>query len=154
MFEKHIYQNRRNALKSKGFKGVALILGNIDSPRNYSDNYFSFRQDSSFLYFFGLDFSGLAGVIDFDNGEEFIFGNDVDIDDIIWMGPQVPLKENAAKVGVAKTFPFSKFNDFISKTLIKGRKIHILPPYRGENKILLSKSAQHFNKRNSAICFA
>ncbi len=137
MFEKKIYQNRRNKLKSKGLKGVALFLGNVDSPMNYLDNQFHFRQDSSFLYFFGLDFQGLAGAIDFDSGEEFIFGNDVDIADIIWMGPQVPVSENAAKVGISNTAPFSKLNNFVSGVLSKGRKLHILPPYRGENKILL-----------------
>ncbi len=138
MFEKKIYQERRNALKSKGLKGVALFLGNVDSPMNYLDNPFHFRQDSTFLYFFGLDFQGLAGVIDFDSGEEYIFGNDVDIADIIWMGPQVPVSENAAKVGISVTLPFSKLSDFISEVIRKGRKLHILPPYRGENKILLS----------------
>ncbi len=139
MFEKKIYTNRRDALKSKGLKGVALFLGNVDSPMNYLDNQFHFRQDSTFLYFFGLDFQGLAGVIDFDSGEEFIFGNDVDIADIVWMGPQVPVSENAAKVGISKTVPFSKLNDFISEIIGKGRKLHLLPPYRGENKILLAE---------------
>lgn len=138
MFEMNIYQNRRNALKGKGLKGVALFLGNVDSPINYLDNQFHFRQDSTFLYFFGLDYQGLAGVIDFDNGQEYIFGNDVDISDVIWIGSQVPLNENAVKAGIANSAPFSKLNDFISEMLNKGRKLHILPPYRGENKILLS----------------
>ncbi|MBT3383796.1 MAG: aminopeptidase P family protein [Prolixibacteraceae bacterium] len=139
MFEKSTYENRRKALKNKHLNGVALILGNVDSPMNYPDNTFHFRQDSSFLYFFGLDFPGLAGVIDFDSGEDYIFGDDVDIADIIWMGPQISLKENAAKVGVENTAPFNKLFDFISGVIKQGRKIHILPPYRGENKILLEK---------------
>lgn len=139
MFEKSIYVKRRKALKNKNLKGVGLVLGNTDSPMNYTDNTFHFRQDSTFLYFFGLDLQGLAGVIDFDNDMDYIFGNDVDIADIIWMGPQVPLKENAAKVGVENTAPFSKLFDFVSATLKQGRKIHILPPYRAENKIVLEK---------------
>ena len=139
MFEKNIYVNRRNKLKEKSLKGVALFLGNIDSPMNYEGNTFPFRQDSSFLYFFGLDFPGLAGVIDLDSGEEYLFGDDVDIDDIIWMGPQVPLTENAGKVGVQNSAAFSKLFDLISDVLKHGRKIHFLPPYRGENKILLEK---------------
>ena len=139
MFEKSTYLNRRKALKSKELKGIALILGNVDSPMNYLDNTFHFRQDSSFLYFFGLDFQGLAGVIDFDSGEDFLFGNDVDIADIIWMGPQVSLKENAAKVGVENTAPFNKLFDFVSHAIKFGRKVHILPPYRAENKLLLEK---------------
>ena len=139
MFEKSIYVNRRTALKNKPLKGVALILGNVDSPMNYLDNTFHFRQDSSFLYFFGLDFPGLTGVIDFDNGNDYLFGDDVDIADIIWMGPQVSLKENAAKTGVENTAPFSKLFDFITGVIKQGRKVHFLPPYRGENKILLEK---------------
>jgi Xaa-Pro aminopeptidase len=139
MFEKSTYINRRNALKNKGLKGIGLLPGNIDSPMNYSGNTYHFRQDSSFLYFFGLDFQGLAGVIDFDSGDDYLFGDDFDIADIIWMGPQVPLKENAAKVGVEKTSDFSKLFEFISNTIKQGRKIHYLPPYRGENKITLEK---------------
>jgi Xaa-Pro aminopeptidase len=139
MFDKSIYENRRKALKNKGLKGLGLFPGNVDSPMNYLDNTFHFRQDSSFLYFFGLDFQGLAGIIDFDSGEEFLFGNDVDIADIIWMGPQVPLKENAAKVGIENTAPYSKLFEFISDAIKKERKVHFLPPYRGENKITLEK---------------
>lgn len=139
MFEKSTYINRRNALRNKGLKGIGLLPGNIDSPMNYSGNTYHFRQDSSFLYFFGLDIQGLAGVIDFDSGDDYLFGDDFDIADIIWMGPQVPLKENAAKVGVEKTSAFSKLFEFISNTIKQGRKIHYLPPYRGENKITLEK---------------
>lgn len=139
MFEKGTYKKRRTALKNAGLKGLGLILGNMDSPMNYADNTFHFRQDSTFLYFFGLDFQGLAGVIDFDSGEDYLFGNDVDIADIIWMGPQVPLTENAAKVGVENCAAYSKLFDFVSGAIKKGREVHFLPPYRGENKILLEK---------------
>ncbi len=139
MFEKEIYTHRRNKLKNKVSSGIALFLGNMESPMNYPANTFHYRQDSSFLYFFGLDFPGLAGVIDFDNGEDYIFGNDVDLDDIIWMGPQVTIQENAIKAGVAKTAPIAKLNDFLSNAIKQGRKIHFLPPYRGENKIWLEQ---------------
>ncbi len=139
MFKKEIYTNRRNKLKNKISNGIALFLGNMESPMNYPANTFHFRQDSSFLYFFGLDFPGLAGVIDFDNGDEFIFGNDVDLDDIIWMGPQVTIQENAAKAGVTKIAKLAKLNDYISNVIKQGRKVHILPPYRGENKIWLEQ---------------
>lgn len=139
MFEKNTYVNRRKALKSKNLSGVGLIMGNVESPMNYRDNTFHFRQNSSFLYFFGLDFPGLAGVIDFDSGEEYIFGDDADIEDIIWMGPQVPLKENAVKIGIENTAPFSKLFEYVSNALSLDRKIHFLPPYRGENKITLEK---------------
>ncbi len=139
MFERSVYTNRRKALRNKGLKGIGIVLGNNDSPMNYADNTFHFRQDSTFLYFFGLDFQGLAGAVDFDTGQDYIFGNDVDIADIIWMGPQVPLKENAEKVGVKNTAPFSKLFDFVNAAITAGRKVHYLPPYRGENKILLEK---------------
>ncbi len=139
MFEQSVYSNRRNKLKNSKLNGVALILGNVDSPMNYLGNTFHFRQDSSFLYFFGLDFPGLAGVIDFDNDEDYIFGNDVDIEDIIWMGPQVSLKENALKAGIKNTAPFNKLFDFVTQTIKQGRKVHFLPPYRAENKILLEQ---------------
>lgn len=139
MFEKSIYENRRKALLGKKLNGVALILGNVESPMNYLDNTYHFRQDSTFLYFFGLDFSGLAGVIDFDNGKEYLFGNDVDIEDIIWMGPQVPLKENAQKAGIANTAPLARLFDFIAGAIKQGRRIHFTPPYRGENKLFLEK---------------
>jgi Xaa-Pro aminopeptidase len=139
MFEKNIYTNRRKALKNKGLKGIGLFLGNIESPMNYKDNTYHFRQDSSFLYFFGLDFPGLAGVIDFDSGHDDLFGDDFDIADIIWMGPQLPLKENAAKVGIDRSSAYVNLFDFIARAKEQGREIHYLPPYRGDNKIMLEK---------------
>lgn len=139
MFDKHTYIQRRNELKKKGLSGIGLLLGNGESPMNYLDNTYHFRQDSNFLYFFGLDFPGLIALVDFDNGDDYIFGNDVDIADIIWMGPQVSLKENAAKVGVTRTAPFSKVFDLVKQAQQQKRTIHFLPPYRGENKLLLEE---------------
>ncbi|TLX77588.1 aminopeptidase P family protein [Labilibacter sediminis] len=133
MFNKDTYINRRTQLKSKLNKGVALILGNVDAGMNCKDNIYHFRQDSTFLYFWGLDYPGLAGIIDFESGEEILFGDDFTVDDIIWMGPQAKLKENAEKAGVEKTFPLSKLNDYITKAISQNRKIHFTPPYRGEN---------------------
>ncbi|QGY47156.1 M24 family metallopeptidase [Maribellus comscasis] len=139
MFEIDIYRNRRKALKNKKLKGIALLPGNVESPMNCLDNTYHFRQDSTFLYFFGLDFPGLTGIIDFDNGKEYLFGNDVEIEDIIWMGPQVSLNENGQKVGIENTAPLSKLYDFINQAIKQGRKIHYTPPYRGENKLFLEK---------------
>ncbi len=139
MFDKSTYENRREALKRKGLSGIGLFLGNGESPMNYLDNTYHFRQDSSFLYFFGLDFPGLIGVIDFDSGEDYIFGDDVDIEDIIWMGPQVSLKDNATKAGIEKTAPFAKVFDVVRDAQQAKRTVHFLPPYRGENKLLLGK---------------
>lgn len=137
MFEASVYTNRRNVLRNKIQSGLILILGNNDSPMNYPANPYHFRQDSSFLYFFGLDFPGLAGVIDIDENKDHIFGDDVDIDDIIWMGPQAALKEKAVKVGIENTAPFSEINTIIKKAKDSGRKIHFPTPYRPDNKILL-----------------
>ena len=104
---------------------------------NYLANPYHFRQDSDFLYFFGLDLQGLAGVMDFDSGEDMIFGNDVDMDDIIWMGPQPSIKELALKCGVSKAAEMKKLDDKMKEAISKGRKIHFLPPYRGETKMIL-----------------
>jgi len=139
MFSAETYIARRKALKKKVSGGLILLLGNVDVPMNYADNTYHFRQDSSFLYFFGLDIQGLAGVLDVDSGEEVIFGNDVDIEDIIWMGPQVPLKEKAKTVGINRTEQSKVLFDVVMKAIQSGRKIHILPPYRAENKLFLSK---------------
>lgn len=139
MFSKETYTNRREQFKSKLNSGIALFLGNVDASMNYTHNTYHFRQDSTFLYFFGLDYQGLAGLIDFESGEEMLFGDDFTIDDIIWMGPQPSLKENAAKVGVSHTHPLGKLNSVISKAISQGRKVHFTPPYRGKNIITLSQ---------------
>ena len=106
MFSKEVYSKRRKVLAGKLSSGIALFAGNTETSFNYPANTYDFRQDSDFLYFFGIDHPDLAGVIDIDSGEEFIFGNDVDMDDIIWMGNQPSMKDTAAKVGVKNTFPF------------------------------------------------
>jgi len=137
MFKEDVYTNRRAALRKSMSNGLILFLGNVDSPMNYPANPFHFRQDSDFLYFFGLDLQGLAGIIDIDQGKDYIFGDDVDVDDIIWMGPQPSIKSLAAKAGVNKTFSISRLTDFIEEAKSAGRDIHFLPPYRGESKMTL-----------------
>ena len=137
MFETSVYKNRRARLKEKVKSGLVLILGNGEAPANYTDNTYKFRQDSSFLYFFGLNQPGFAGVIDIDSGDEYIFGNDVDMDDIIWMGPQPSVKDLAASVGVTCSAPFGKLAEALKEAISQGRKIHFLPPYRYHNMLLL-----------------
>jgi Xaa-Pro aminopeptidase len=137
MFRKEVYKERRNRLKKSVKEGIILILGNSDVPMNYSSNTYKWRQDSNFLYFFGLDYQGMAGIIDIDNDTEYIFGDEVSLDDIIWMGPQPTLGELAEDAGVSNTLPFSGLREKISKAFDLGRKIHFLPPYRAENKLLL-----------------
>ena len=139
MFETSVYQNRRARLIEKVKSGLVLILGNGEAPANYTVNTYKFRQDSSFLYFFGLNQPGFAGVIDIDSGDEYIFGNDVDMDDIIWMGPQPSVKDMAARVGVSKTAPFARLADCMKTAISQGRRIHFLPPYRFRNMLLLEE---------------
>ncbi len=139
MFETHVYKNRREELKKRVEKGLILILGNGESPVNYPDNTYKFRQDSSFLYFFGLDMPGFAGVIDVESGEECLFGNDVDMDDIIWMGPQPAVKDLGAQVGVCRTAPFAELGEVLKTALSAGRRVHFLPPYRYRNMVLLQE---------------
>lgn len=139
MFKAEVYKKRRDALRAKINKGIAFFPGNVDSPMNYPSNTFHFRQDSTFLYFFGIDLQGLAGIIDFDEGKDILFGDDVEIDDIIWMGPQPSMKDYAAKVGVHEVMSLSKLGDYLKKAIIKGRQLHFLPPYRGETKIAMEE---------------
>jgi Xaa-Pro aminopeptidase len=106
---------------------------------NYAANTFHYRQDSTFLYFFGLDLPGLAGVIDFDENKDYLFGNDFELDDIIWMGPQPSMKDQAALAGVENVKPLTDLSDFLQNAIQKGRKIHFLPLYRGETKIQFEK---------------
>lgn len=139
MFDKSVYISRRQALKSKVSSGLIFIPGNGEASCNYADNTYLFRQDSTFLYYFGLDKPDLAAVLDVESGEEIIFGDDVEIDDIIWMGPQPSMKEQAAEVGVSHTEPFGKLADCLKAAQDKGRTIHFVPQYRGHNKILLNR---------------
>ncbi|MFP4690803.1 MAG: aminopeptidase P family protein [Bacteroidales bacterium] len=137
MFDKETYIRRREKLRQIIGKGIVLLPGNVDSPMNYKSNIYRFRQDSNFLYFFGLDQQGLAGVIDTESGEDILFGDDFTLDDIVWMGPQPTLKERAGEAGVEKTYSFARLGEFLKKARQDGRKIHFLPPYRAENKMLL-----------------
>lgn len=138
MFNPQTYQARRHALRNEIKSGILLFPGNTEAAYNYPANTYHFRQDSAFNYFFGLNQPDLAGVIDIDNDSEILFGNDVDMDDIIWMGPQPSMKERAELVGIHKTMPLGDLDQFIKTALSAGRKVHFLPPYRGETKIYLS----------------
>ena len=138
MFSAKTYAARRNMLRTKIGSGIVLIPGNPLSPNNYPNNAYYFRQDSSFLYYFGLNVPSLAGLIDADTGEEALYGDDFTVEDIIWTGPQPTLRELGAKVGIAATYPLSELEKRLRKAISLGRKIHFLPPYRGETKLWLS----------------
>jgi len=132
MFEKKTYVQRRNLLKKRLGSGLILFLGNRESPMNYRANVYPFRQDSSFLYFFGLDSPELAAVIDVDENREILFGDDVGIEDIIWTGPQPQMKDRASGVGVMEALPLGKLDQVVKAALEKGRPVHFLPPYRAD----------------------
>jgi Xaa-Pro aminopeptidase len=137
MFKNEVYIKRREELHKMMKMGLALFIGNNEASMNYPSNTYHFRQDSDFLYYFGLDIPGFAGLMDFSSGKDWIFGNDIDLDDIIWMGPQPAVKELAEKCGVTNTAPFSKLEEVIRNAMAKKIKVHFLPPYRGENKMIL-----------------
>jgi Xaa-Pro aminopeptidase len=137
MFKSDVYIKRREELRKKVRSGLALFIGNTEAPMNYPANTYHFRQDSDFLYFFGLDLPGFAGLMDMDSGKDWIFGNDFNIDDIIWTGPQPTVKDLAIKCGISNTAPMAKLEDAINEAVAKKRKIHFLPPYRGESKMIL-----------------
>lgn len=137
MLSKELFVARRNKLRKTVGSGLILLLGNDESPMNYADNPFHFHQDSTFRYFFGLDFPFLAGVLDCDTGEDTLFGNDLSVEDFVWMGPQPTLSERVSRFGVEKSAPIKSLVELLSNTLTRGRKIHFLPPYRAENKIKL-----------------
>jgi len=133
MFDADTYIARRKRLQTDVKTGLILLLGNEESPMNYADNQYPFRQDSSFLYFFGLDCPGLAAVIDADQGSECVFGDDPTVDDIIWTGPQPLLRDKCQKTGIAKTAPLDELPALLTKATQQGRTIHFLPQYRPEN---------------------
>jgi Xaa-Pro aminopeptidase len=139
LFDQQVYTSRRQQLKQNfGSDGLILLMGNEDSSMNYRDNTYLFRQDSTFLYYFGLDVPTLAAIIDTETGEEVIFGNELTIDDIIWTGTLPTVSEMASMVGVDRTRPYADIAHYVHKALTYGRKVHILPPYRPENKIKLA----------------
>ena len=135
MFKKEIYIERRKVLAESVTSGLILLLGNEESPMNYLDNTYHFRQDSTFLYYFGLDQPSLAGVIDADSGEVYVFGDDLTIDMIVWMGTLPKLTVLCERVGVHNQKPLSKLQETIKEAVSRGRKIHFLPPYRMENRL-------------------
>ena len=138
MFKKEIYITRREELKKRVGNGVIVLFGNNDAPCNYAGNTYRYRQDSSFLYFFGQQREGLVGVIDVDNDEEYLFGNDIDIDDIVWFGYVPSVRELAAEVGVLHSAPMKELRDYIDRAQQDRRPIHFLPQYRSDIQIQMA----------------
>ncbi len=137
MFSRETYVNRRNALSSRFDGGILLFPGNKESPMNYADNCYHFRQDSSFLYYFGLNQPDLAAVIDVDAGTTTVFGDELSIDYIVWMGDLPTIAHRAELVGVTDTQPLSALAEMTARAVAAGRAVHFLPPYRGSTVIQL-----------------
>ena len=136
MFNKETYIRRRSELKKLVGNGVIILFGNNEAPANYPANgYAPMRQDSSFLYYFGQHRDGLVGVIDIDNDKELLIGDDIDVEDIVWMGYTPSVADLAAEVGVSKTAPMKELKALCNEALRQKRPVHFLPPYRFDTKI-------------------
>ena len=136
-FSLQTYKRRRDQLKQDVGQGMLLFLGNGEVGMNYADNTYPFRQDSSFLYFFGISQPGLAAIIDIDEGREVVFGNELTIDDIVWTGAVPTVGELSREVGVGETMPLTSLKACLDKAKAKGQTIHFLPPYRAEHRTWL-----------------
>ena len=136
MFDTATYIRRRNELKKLVKEGIIILFGNNESPANFPNNgYYPFRQDSSFLYYFGLQRDGLVGIIDIDNDKDILVGNDIDIEDIVWYGSVESMTEMMQRCGAQETLPMKALKTICNEALSKHRKIHFLPPYRHDIKI-------------------
>ncbi len=139
MFAKEVYWQRRKMLREMLGGGLVLFSGNEESSMNYRANTYHFRQDSSFLYFFGINKPGFYGVCDVDNDKDTLYGDDFGIDDIIWMGEQPAVRDLAAEVAVESSASINELATFLKQAVKSGRKIHILPTYRGDHDIKLAQ---------------
>ena len=135
LFSKSTYVERRNELKKLVGSGLIVLFGNNDSPANYPSNTYKFRQDSSFLYYFGLHRNGLVGVIDVDNDREYLVGDEIDIENIVWYGSVTSVAEMAEMTGVARTAAMRELPAIVESAKAQGEEVHFLPPYRFDNQI-------------------
>ena len=138
LFDSNTYSLRRRILSEKVGSGLIVLFGNNNAPCNYPSNGYTFRQDSSFLYYFGQERDSLVGVIDIDAGQEWLLGDDIDIEDIIWTGFVPSVADLAAQSGVALSAPMSKLADMVADARKAGRQIHFLPPYRHDTMITVA----------------
>src|SRR5512145_600664 len=138
MFPPEVYIQRRKRLRELVGKGVILFLGNKEVAMNYADNNYPFRQDSSFLYYFGIDQPGVAGMIDCETGIEMVYGSDPTLEDIIWVGNQESLQEKALKAGVTKVKPLERLDGDVFRVIAHSREVHYLPPYREQRRLQLA----------------
>src|SRR5688572_3660187 len=138
MFDRNVYVQRRSKLKQHIGSGVILFLGNENSSMNYADNLYPFRQDSTFLYFFGIDRPALAALIDIELDKEIIFGDDLTVEQMVWTGYQRPLAEQAENIGITLVKPLGSLTEVIGQARKQNRHIHFLPCYRPEQEQTLN----------------
>ncbi len=139
LFSPQTYIQRRAQLKCAMGSGLLVFLGNGESPMNYEDNVYAFRQDSTMLYFFGSDYAGVNALIDVDNDREIIFADDLTIDDIVWTGVLPSVAERSSWVGITETHPTKDFFSYVANAQKQGQTVHFLPPYRAEHRLLLQE---------------
>lgn len=141
MFDNAIYIGRRQALREslRGESGLVVFIGNVDAPAQYRDNCYKWRQDSTWLYLYGIDEPRLAATLDLDSGEEVLYGDDYTLDDIIWTGPMPSVKELAGSTGIDATAPYSKLDWAVTQAIMQGRKIHAIPASRYYNASKLDR---------------
>jgi Xaa-Pro aminopeptidase len=137
MFSKETYAARRAALRSKMIGGIVILMGNDEVGMNYADNTYHFRQDSTFLYYFGISRPGLIGILDARTREDYIFGDDAGIDSIVWTGPQPSIQSLAEATGAASGQSLDELKEYIKTSRLDGRYVHYLPAYRPEHKMKL-----------------
>ena len=130
---------KMSATAPEGQRGIAIFIGNAEAPAQYRDNCYKYRQDSTWLYYFGIDQPLYAAILDFDEGRETIYADDFEIGDIIWMGPQPSVQSVAESVGVAESAPYGALNTAVAKAIAAGRKVHYIRPSRYYNKIKISE---------------
>jgi Xaa-Pro aminopeptidase len=139
MFGPETYLGRRDGLRARLSEGLVLLPGNGESPMNYADNAYPFRQDSTFLYYLGLDQPELAGVVDVDTGAVILFGDELTVDDVVWTGELPTIAERAERAGVVDTRPRAALEEVLATAKAGGRRIHFLPPYRADTRLLLGR---------------
>jgi Xaa-Pro aminopeptidase len=139
MFARDTYLGRREGLRARLSEGLVVLPGNGESPMNYADNPYPFRQDSTFLYYLGLDQPDLAGVIDVESGEATLFGDELTVEQVVWTGELPTIAERAEQAGVTDTRPRAALADFLTAARSAGRRLHFLPPYRADTALYLAR---------------
>jgi Xaa-Pro aminopeptidase len=137
MFASEVYVQRRKRLCEELSVGLVLLPGHSESPINYADNTYPFRQNSHFLYLAGIDLPDLFLMIDVEAGISTLYGDEPDMNDLLWTGPVPKPSDLASQAGIEQVKPFRELYSDVQKAQTGHRKLHFLPPYRAETALLL-----------------